>query len=84
MKIRSALGIIALSLTLTGCGNLTKENYDTLKVGMEYTEVTAVIGDPADCSETLGTKRCTWGDEATQIKVSFIADKAIHFSNKGL
>ena len=85
MKFKSISSAIALSVLLAGCGSsLTKENYEKLSVGMDYTEVTAVIGDPDNCSETLGTKRCTWGDDSKNIKVSFIADKATLFSNNGL
>jgi hypothetical protein len=84
MKFKSLLAITALSLTLAGCGGLNKENYDKLTVGMKFEEVTDVMGSPESCSETLGTKRCIWGDEEKHIKVSFIADNATFFSNKGL
>lgn len=84
MKIKSLFLVAATTLALVGCGKVNKENYDKLSVGMEYSEVTNVMGSPDECKETLGTKRCTWGDDAKHIKVSFIADKATLFSNKGL
>ena len=84
MKLKSALLVAAATLALVGCGKINKENYDKLSVGMDYSEVTGVIGDPDNCKETLGTKRCTWGDDSKYIKVSFIADKATLFSNEGL
>ena len=84
MKIKSLLTIVTMSLALVGCSKVNKENYEKLTVGMEYNKVTEVVGDPDNCKETLGTKRCTWGDDSKNIKVSFIADKAILFSNSGI
>lgn len=84
MKLKSLFLVAAVSIALVGCGKINKENYDKLSVGMDYAEVTNVIGDPDNCKEVLGTKRCTWGDDAKYIKVSFIADKATVFSNSGL
>lgn len=84
MKAKTLLSIAAISLTLAACSKVSKENYDNLKMGMEYTEVTGIIGDPDKCSETLGTKSCVWGDDAKNIKVSFMGDKAIAYTNDGL
>lgn len=73
------------SFMMVGCSNnLTKENYDKLKVGMSYEEVTTILGASTECSEALGTKSCTWGKGEKYIKVKFVADKAIFFSNKGI
>ena len=73
------------SFVMVGCGNnLTKENYDKLEVGMAYQEVAAILGAATECSEALGTKSCTWGSEPKHIKVKFVADKAVFFSNKGI
>ena len=84
MKFKTLVTVAALSLAMMACSKVNKENYDQLEMGMEYSEITAIIGNPDDCSETLGTKRCTWGDDAKNIKVSFIADKAIAFTNDGV
>jgi len=64
-----------------GCSKVNKENYDKLKMGMEYSEVTALLGNPDNCSESMGTKSCTWGDKSKNIMVDFIADKTVLFSN---
>jgi len=69
---------------LPGGSRVSKENYDKLKIGMAYEEVVNILGSPGNCSETLGAKSCVWGSDKRQIKVSFIAAKAIAFSNKGL
>jgi hypothetical protein len=77
--------ILALFLiSAVGCSKISKENYGKLKVGMAYEEVVSILGSPGSCSETLGTKSCVWGSDKRQIKVAFIAAKAIAFSNKGL
>ena len=80
------LAVIAVSgLLLAACSKLNKANYDMLEMGMSQDEVKAVIGEPANCSETLGTTSCLWGDEeGTYVKVTFIADNAVTFSNNGL
>lgn len=78
--------ILILSLLLlTGCSKLTKENYQQLKAGMSYEEVTAIIGKATRCEDSLGTNRCVWGDEnGTHVKINFISDTALLFSQKGL
>lgn len=78
------LSLFTLLLLLTACSKLSMANYQLLKVGMEYDQVTQVIGAPTQCEETLGTRNCLWGDETTSIKATFIAQKAVMFSHKGL
>lgn len=82
---RQLIGAAAVALFLTGCSKLTTENYDKLKMGMAVEEVESIIGGADNCSESLGTKTCVWGNEdAKHIKVSFVADNAVAFSNDGL
>jgi hypothetical protein len=84
MKIKSLLAVMAMSLTLLGCSKVNKENYENITVGMEYGEVTEVVGDPDNCKEMLGAKSCTWGDNSKNIEVRFVADKVILPSSNGL
>ena len=92
MKRRRMLhGAIVIFLFLTlamgpvGCSKVNKENYDQLKVGMGYDQVVELIGKPDTCEESvLGTKRCVWTDSAKQIKINFVADKAMLMSSKNL
>ena len=80
-----ALIMLCLALFLVGCSKLTMENYNKLKVGMKYDEVTSLIGSPDSCDEQLGTRRCLWGKEDGQhIKVNFINEAAVLYSHKGL
>lgn len=71
-------------LFYAGCSKLTLENYDKIKIGMDYSEVLTIIGDADECSEKLGIKNCLWGSAEKHIKVNFIADKVVLTSKKGL
>ncbi|RDV27533.1 outer membrane protein assembly factor BamE [Alteromonas aestuariivivens] len=84
MKLK-VLGLVALAVALAGCSKLNKENYDKLEMGMSQQQVETIIGKPDNCSETLGSTSCIWGsDDGRHIKVLFMADKAMTFSNDGL
>lgn len=79
------LMFITAVLALSACTKLTQQNYDKLAVGMSTAEVNTIIGKPDSCSTTLGTKICIWGEEkGTYIKVSFVADNAVTFSNNDI
>ncbi len=78
------LALLATLLFAAGCSKVTKENYEKLKVGMEYSKVTALLGNPDNCEESMGVKSCTWGDETKNIKVNFLADKTMVFSSTGI
>ncbi len=71
-----SLGLLAL----TACSKLTLENYGKLKMGQKYEEVTALLGEPARCDETLGMRSCTWGDEQKNVRVNFVAGQVVLFS----
>lgn len=73
-----------LALGLTACSKVTKENYDQIKMGMNYDEIVTLIGEPASCDDALGVSHCVWGDENSNINVSFVANKATVFTAKGL
>ena len=82
--MKKAFGIFLVGLLLAACNSLTVDNYDRLKVGMTYEQVSDIIGKTKSCEEQLGTRTCVWGDDARQIKVVFIANRATLFSHKGL
>jgi hypothetical protein len=84
MKKRRLPAIVLLALLAAGCSKLTQENYAKLKTGMNYDEVTAILGSPDKCSETLGMKKCTWGDEQTHININFVADKMMLSNAKNI
>ncbi len=79
------LAVLTTMLFTTGCSSkLTMANYDKLKVGMKFSEVTALLGKPDNCTEAMGTKSCTWGNETRNIKVNFLADQTVLFSGTGI
>jgi hypothetical protein len=78
------VSLAAMVLLGAGCSKLTKENYDKLKVGMEFKEVTALLGDAASCDGAMAFKNCTWGDEQKNITVKFVADKIVYMACKGI
>jgi hypothetical protein len=79
------IAVVCGALALSACSKLTKENYDKLEMGMSQQEVEAVIGSADNCSKTMGTLACTWGDEnAKHVKIVFMGDKAITFNYDGL
>ena len=67
-----------------GCSKINKENYDKLKVGVDYEEVVKIIGNPDSCKSTLGVQSCIWEESSKQIKVKFVAEKVIWLSSDGL
>lgn len=83
MNIQSILAA-SLLLVLIGCSRLTLENYSKIKVGMQYDEVTALIGQPAKCDDVMGLRNCVWGDETRSINVTFAGDKVLVFSSSNL
>lgn len=78
------LAVAMAALLFSGCNRLTQKNYDKLKIGMNYQQVTEILGKPATCAETLGTKSCTWGGKNRNIKVVFLGEKATLFSNQNI
>ena len=71
-------------LLLTAWSKVTQENYNQLKTGMSQVEVEEFLGSADMCTETLGTKTCSWGNESKSITVSFVGDNVLVISNKGL
>lgn len=71
-------------LLVTGCSKITTENYDQLRVGMDYNEVISFLGKADECDGAIGLKNCKWGDDKKYINVSFAGDKVVVFSGHGL
>lgn len=76
--------VAAAGLALAACSKLSAENYAKIKMGMAYSDVTATIGNPANCSDTAGFKVCKWGDEKSGATVRFAADKVVMYSSDNL
>ena len=88
MPTVSALPIATLivsGLLLAACGSpLNLANYNKLKTGQSYEEVTKIIGDPARCDEKLGVRSCVWGDEQRGISANFVAGQVLLLSATNL
>lgn len=78
------LTLLTAMLFTVSCSKVTKENYDKLEMGMEYNKVTALLGNPKNCTESMGVKSCTWGSETKNIEATFLGGKIIVFKNTGI
>ncbi|WP_416243200.1 hypothetical protein ACLSSQ_15730 [Azospira sp. APE16] len=76
--------VAALTLALAACSKVTLENYGKLKMGQKYEEVTAIIGEPSHCDETLGVRSCAWGSEQQGITVNFFGGQVVLLSARNL
>ncbi|MBI1175013.1 MAG: hypothetical protein GC139_07075 [Sideroxydans sp.] len=81
---RKLPAIILLALLVSACSKLTQANYDKVETGMAFDEVSAILGTPDSCSETLGVKKCTWGDEQKHVNINFVADKVMLSNAKNI
>ncbi|GAB7024897.1 DUF3862 domain-containing protein [Geotalea toluenoxydans] len=78
----SLLVLLIMLAVLYGCSKLTTENYEKIKMGMDYGEVAGILGKSDSCSEALFA--CIWGNEQKNITVNFVGDKAILFTSKNI
>ncbi len=84
---QSCKTIVVLLLILFvfwGCSKVNRDNFDKIKMGMDYQEVIEIIGEPDRCDAVLGTKSCVWGSESKNISIQFVADKVALPKMKGL
>ena len=63
------------SLALLGCSKVNQENYDKLKIRMNYDEVLNILGKPDNCKSILNAKNCVWEESSKKITVKFVANK---------
>ncbi len=82
--VRLMFVALLVSFVFMGCSKLNKENYDKIKVGMDYQQVIEIIGSPDKCDAALGTKSCIWGNDQKNIKIKFVGDKVIVPTMKGI
>lgn len=83
LKILMLFSVVLVSCF--GCAaKLTKEKYDRINIGMGYRDVASILGGEGACDEDMAAKDCTWGNAEKNIKVKFIADKAVSKDSKGI
>jgi hypothetical protein len=68
-------------LILLGCSKINQENYDKLKVGLEYDEVLKILGKPDNCKSVLNMKNCIWEESSKIITIIIVADKVVFLSS---
>lgn len=78
------LAVMLAALGLAGCSKVSRENYDKLKMGMDYGEVVRILGEPETCDSLVGAKSCVWGKAPTTITIQMVGDKVILFQGEGL
>jgi hypothetical protein len=76
--------LLVLAAMLLGCSKLTVDNYKKIQVGIGYSEVVRILGNPDSCSEALFVKSCIWGNEQKNITVNFVNDKAVLSSSRNI
>ena len=79
------LAALAAALALAAaCSRITHENYEKIRLGMSFQEVSAILGSPAGCDDAAGFKSCRWGDAGGSITVRFAADKVVLHSAENI
>jgi hypothetical protein len=83
VNVKTALSA-CLMLALLGCSKLTMENYTKIKVGMQYEQVTQLIGKPDKCVDVMSIRKCSWSSGKRSIIVSFAGNEVLLFSASNL
>jgi hypothetical protein len=94
-KVRSVIGAALVGLFLvvaSGCGKVSKENYDKVEAGMTLSQVEKMLGKGTEkagvggaVGNLVGSGRVmTWGDEKRSITITFVNDKVVTKVENGL
>jgi hypothetical protein len=75
---------LAPTFIFLGCSKITQENYNKLKIGMDYNEVLEILGKPDHCESVLTMKNCIWEESSKSITIKIIADKVVFLSSQGI
>jgi len=71
-------------LFFLGCSKVNQENYEQIRVGMNYESVVAILGKPNACDSVANVSSCVWGNVSKNIKVRFISERAVAVSAQGI
>lgn len=74
----------ATTIIFFGCSNLNQENYERLKVGMDYDEVLKILVKPDNCESILNMRNCTWDESSKKITIKTVANKVVFLSSHGI
>ena len=75
---------LAPTFIFLGCSKITQENYNKLKIGMEYNEVLKILGKPDHCESVLSMKNCIWEESSKSITIKIAANKVVFMSSHGI
>ena len=83
---------LLITMTVTGCGRLTRENYEKIQSGMTLREVEAILGHASDKDGFSGAigefggsaQIATWEEGDRHITVTFVNDEVVLKTMTGL
>jgi hypothetical protein len=78
------IACLFIALTLAACSKLSADNYDKLKMGMTYEEVTDLLGKPDECSDAMVIRNCVWRAGEASATIAFVGGKVTVFSAEKL
>jgi len=76
--------LIVLACAVSSCKGVSSDNYDKLKVGMEFDAVSSILGKPDNCRAVLNMKNCIWTDGEQEIRIKFAAEQVVFTASRGL
>ncbi|WP_404339832.1 DUF3862 domain-containing protein [Pseudoalteromonas mariniglutinosa] len=77
--------LVALTtLSLSACSKVNLENYEKIKIGMDKSEVEAILGNADICEEKTLHTNCTWGNKDENIEITLVSNKVSLYSKTGL
>jgi len=76
--------VIAATLALGACSKVNLENYEKISIGMDKSEVEAILGRADNCEEKTLHTNCIWGDEGKNIEITLVSDKVSLYSKTGV
>lgn len=85
-KVRRVTTVALTLLILAACtdNKVTRTNYNLIDVGMHYSQVTAILGEPTWCDDMQRPNECRWGTDDKHIVVTFAARRVVNTESKGL
>ncbi len=82
--MKKLIVVAAASLVLAACSKVNLENYEKIKIGMDKTEVEAILGSADHCEEKTLHTNCSWGDKEQNIEITLVSNKVSLYSKTGL
>ncbi|EGN76295.1 hypothetical protein A28LD_0027 [Idiomarina sp. A28L] len=80
------LACVGALVVLTACSDskITRTNFNYIDMGMHFSEVKNMIGEPTWCDNFERPNECRWGTEEKHIYVIFAARRVVDKRSKGI